>query len=63
MTMSNFDYLANMPGVIFKKFCSFCTNEATGELKIPVEGEFFPLPVCEGCAKEQLDMAPRSMLD
>lgn len=68
--MNNFndiEQLANLPGVTFRKFCSFCTNEATGDLQVPVPEsepeEFFPLPVCEGCAKKILDKAPGNVID
>lgn len=68
---NQFEQLANMPGITFKRFCSFCTEEATGDLQVPVpndaEGtedqEFFPLPVCEVCAKKILDKAPGNMID
>lgn len=64
MTMNNFDALANMPGVMYKKFCSFCTNDATGDLQVPVdENETFPVPVCEDCAKRVLDNGIESMVD
>ena len=44
--MNEFD---NIPGVIYKKFCSFCTNEAAGEIKMPVNDEMVPVPICESC--------------
>lgn len=66
MTMSNFDlnHLADTPGVTYKKFCSFCTDEATGDLEVPInEDENFPVPVCESCAKRVLDNGLESMVD
>ncbi len=51
--LNNFDHLAQMPGVVFKKFCgmsdeeSTCTNEAVGEIMVVDEGITIPIPVCE----------------
>lgn len=61
MTIPNFD---GIPGVTYKKFCSFCSEEATGDLQVPVnDEETFPVPVCEACAKKALDNGIESMVN
>lgn len=66
--MNNFNHfqeLAGNPGVVFKQFCSLCTEEATGTLHVPQEDteELFPIPICEGCAKMVLDSAKKAMIE
>lgn len=64
MTMNNFDFLENLPGVIFKRFCTFgCTDEATGDLEIEIEGDTIRVPVCAECASSALDKVQQGMVD
>jgi hypothetical protein len=43
---------AQTKGVEIKNFCSYCTNDATGELMMDDgEGNVFPLPICEDCVE------------
>lgn len=46
----NFVDIANTPGVQLRINCTFCPEEADGDLTIEVEpGMFIPFPICEGC--------------
>ncbi|QGH76433.1 hypothetical protein SEA_DAUBENSKI_143 [Streptomyces phage Daubenski] len=50
----NFDMLSNVPGIEFRLKCSFCPEEADGDLTVELEpGMFIPLPICESCLVEQ----------
>jgi hypothetical protein len=64
MTIPNFEHLANTPGVIFKKFCSFsCAEEATGDMQIEIDGEAISVPVCEQHVRLLLDKPENSVID
>lgn len=44
----------NLPGVQLRINCTFCPEEADGDLTIEAEpGMFVPLPICEACLAEQ----------
>lgn len=62
MTIQNFEALANVPGVTYKRFCSFeCTNEADGEVNLGLP-DSPPIPICEECV-EKLEAHVQSLLD
>jgi hypothetical protein len=51
----NFDSLSNVPGVEFFLKCTFCPEQADGDLTAELEpGMFVPMPICEGCLPEQM---------
>jgi hypothetical protein len=46
----NFDMLSAMPGVEFFLKCTFCPEQADGDLTVELEPDMFvPMPICEGC--------------
>lgn len=50
----NFDTLSNVPGVEFFLKCTFCPEQADGDLTVELEPDMFvPMPICEACLVEQ----------
>ena len=50
----NFDSLSNVPGVEFMLKCTFCPEQADGDLTVELEpGMFVPMPICTACLAEQ----------
>jgi len=64
MTISNFESIVNVPGVVHKTFCSFsCIEEASGEMQIDFDGDAISVPVCEQHVKLLLDRQQESVID
>ena len=50
--LPNVESLEGLPGVTVKRYCSFCTEAADGDLSLDDgAGNIVPVPVCEGCVK------------